>query len=222
VAIAEWQFRAGVAAPAKGREVGTSELAVMTFAPDGRIREEHDYMNQGSLRLQAEGDPDAPALPEVPLTSEVHEGAPLDAAGALAWTARYENACSNDDAAAVSMLDEHVTWRCTLGFAADSREPFPGLLAHWRAAFPDEHYTADRVWPVEDFIIVEETMTGTHKGRIGPYEGTGRRVTWHLAEVWQIKDARITHGWSYASFGELRPQVSDAPPPSTAEVPCSG
>jgi ketosteroid isomerase-like protein/predicted ester cyclase len=222
VAIVDWRFNATLASPAKAPAVGTTELSVMWFAPDGRIREEHEYMNQGTLRLQAEGDEHAPPLPDVPATVEVHDGPAADEARAVAWANRYEDASSRDDAAAVSMMDEHITWRCSLGFSAESREPFPAVLAHWRAAFPDMHWQADHVWPVEDFIIVEETLTGTHKGKIGPFEGSGRPVKWHWAEVWQVKDGRIAHGWSYANFGELRPQVSDAPAPAAkAEIPCS-
>ncbi len=223
VAIADWHFRAALAQPARAREVGTTELAILWFAPDGRVREEHDYMNQGTLDMQADGEEHAPAPPDVPATSDVHDG-PADDARAVAWTHRYEDACSNDDAAAISMMDEHITWRCTLGFQAESREPFPGVLAHWRAAFPDMHWTADHVWPVEDFVVVEETMTGTHKGKLGPFDGSGRPVTWHWAEVWQLKDGRIAHGWSYASFRELRAQVqpsSEPAPAARADVPCS-
>jgi uncharacterized protein (TIGR02246 family) len=222
VAIADWAFRASLATPPAGRQVGTSELAVLWFAPDGRIREEHDYMNAGTLDMQAEGNPHAPALPDVPATSEVHDGPAADDARAVAWANRYEDASSNDDAKAISMMDEHITWRCSLGFSADSREPFPAVLAHWRAAFPDMHWVADHVWPVEDYIVVEETLTGTHKGEIGPFAASGRPVKWHWAEVWQVKDGKIAHGWSYANFRELRPQVSDGPAPaSKADVPCS-
>jgi uncharacterized protein (TIGR02246 family) len=234
VAIVDWRFNAALASPAKAPAVGTTELSVMWFSPDGRIREEHEYMNEGTLRLQAEGDPNAPALPDVPATPEVHDGPPADEARAVAWANHYEDAASRDDAAAIAMMDEHITWRCSLGFTAESREPFPAVLAHWRAAFPDMHWQPDHVWPVEDFIIVEETMTGTHKGKIGPYDASGRPVKWHWAEVWQMKDGRIAHGWSYANFRELRPQVTDAPASaspkgadanngaaSKAEIPCS-
>jgi predicted ester cyclase len=223
VAIAEWTFRAALASPAaKGREVGTTELAVLYFAPDGRVREEHDYMNEGFLQMQAEGDPDAPPLPEVPTTTEVHDGPPADERAAYAWANRYEDTASTDDAAAIQMLDERITWRCTLGFNAESRAPFSKVLAHWRAAFPDERSRADRVWPIEDFILVEETFTGTHKGKIGPFEGSGRPVTWHFAEVWQVKDGRIARGWSYANFKEVIPQITGAPLPAPkSEVPCT-
>jgi ketosteroid isomerase-like protein len=223
VAVVEWKFRATLAPPSKGAAVGSTELAVLWFSPEGRIREEHDYMNEGALRLQAEGDPDAPALPEIPASTEVHDGPARDEAGALAWTQRYEDASSNDDAAALAMLDERITWSCTLGFTADSRAPFPKLLAHWRAAFPDEHTRADRAWPIEDFVIVEETFTGTHKGQLGPFAASGRPVTWHMAEVWQLRDGRIAHGWSYMNFGELGTQVTvpHSQELAKADVPCT-
>jgi hypothetical protein len=63
---------------------------------------------------------------------------------------------------------------------------------------------------VEDYVIVEELLNATQDGDLGSFKASHRPVQWHWLEIWQVKDAKITHGWSWANFEELRPQIAPA------------
>jgi uncharacterized protein (TIGR02246 family) len=202
--------------------LGLNALSVMTFDRAGKVTHERHYQNQGTLDAQMEREKDALAVPPLPSAREVHAGASPDDAGRVAWANALEAAYTESDEKLLASMDEGLTWSCNLGFNGKSKSEFATPLAHFRTGFPDLKQVADRVWPVEDFVIVEETLTGTHKGKFGPFAPSGRPIAWRWAEIWQVKDGKIARGWSYANFREVLPQLTGEPArPSKSKPPCS-
>jgi uncharacterized protein (TIGR02246 family) len=222
VAIVEAAFRAAPLAGSRAHDVGETELSVLWFDATGHIAREHAYQEQATLDAQASGEADAEPIPSIPTKTEVHAAdTGADDAKIVAWANGVEAAESRSDAEGLAAFDEHVTWDCALGFHGTSRADLAKALGHWRAAFPDEKWVATQVWPVEDYVIVEETFTGTQKGKFGPLEASGKAVTWRWAEVWQVKDGHIARGWSWANFNELRAQIAGPVPPPSVKAACS-
>ena len=77
----------------------------------------------------------------------------------------------------------------------------------WTKAFPDAKTTINNSIGVEDFVIVESTMNGTQKGALGPMKASNKPVTLHSAEIYQVANGKMMHGWSYSNGGELMEQI---------------
>lgn len=62
-------------------------------------------------------------------------------------------------------------------------------------AFPDMHRELFRFFEVDDTVIVELALRGTHKGMLdlpsGAIEPTGKRIDAPCCDVFQIRDGRI-------------------------------
>jgi predicted ester cyclase len=221
VAIAEETFHATPAA-APDIVIGANALSVYTFDAAGRIKHERYYQNQGTLEAQMRREPSAPAVPPLPTAKEVHAGDSPDDAARVAWANGLEAAYTRSDEELLASMDDRMAWRCNLGFVGDSKAAFAKALAPYRAAFPDLAQVADRVFPVEDYVVVEETLSASQKGAFGPFPPSGRPVTWHWAEIWQVQNGKIARGWSYTNFREVLPQLTGTPAtPSKEKPPCS-
>jgi ketosteroid isomerase-like protein len=221
VAIVEGTFHATPAA-APDLTIGANTLSVLTFDRAGKVAHERHYQNQGTLDAQMDREKDAPPVPPLPATREVYAGDSPDDTARVAWAHGVEAAYTESDDKLLAAMDDRVTWRCNLGFNGNSKAEFAAPLARYRVAFPDLTQVADRVWPVEDFVIVEETLKATQKGKFGPFAASGRPIVWRWAEIWHVKDGKIARGWSYANFREVLPQLTGEPPKaSKAKPPCS-
>ncbi len=223
VAIVEETFNATLPGGSTSPALGTTLLEVMWFDGQGRIRQEHDYLNQSTLDAQARGELEQHPVPPIPLSTELHVGADSSAdAKTIAWAKDFEVASGHSDDAALAGMDDHVSWRCVLGFSGDSKDDMAKALAHWRTAFPEQEIDVQNAWPVEDYVVVEYTFSATQKGKFAVFEPTNRPVVWHWAEVWQMKDGRIARGWSYTNFKEVRAQLGGKPESGPASKPaCS-
>jgi predicted ester cyclase len=190
------------------RDVGASELIVLTFDRDGRIARERTYSDQSTLETQADGDPDAAKIPAIPTTTELHvaRAATTDPA-VLAWTDASEAKLSRDNADP-TVIDEHAGWDCSLGFHGTTREQLATAATPWHTAFPDSKYTATNVWSVEDYVIVEERFTGTQQGKLFDIEASHRPVSWHWIKIWRVDGGKIVHGWQWGNWNELERQIT--------------
>jgi uncharacterized protein (TIGR02246 family) len=221
LAVAEAVYQASLPPGGKVAQIGATELDFMWFDAQGRIVKEHDYVNQTGVAMQMRAMPGAPDVPQIPASREVHvAAAPAPDAATVAWTNAYEKANSTDAPSTLAYFDDGLSWSCTLGFTGHSKAEFTPKLEEWFAAFPDMTWTPTTIVAADDFVVVEETMSGTQKGKLGPFEATGRHVDWHWAEVWQTKNGKVTSGWSYANFDEALPQIG-APSIAVEGTPCS-
>ena len=76
-------------------------------------------------------------------------------------------------------------------------------------AFPDQKWTTVNSWGIDGFAIVEHTMTGTQKGRLGPLPASNKQVKdWHWLDIMQpTADGKLQHGWGYANLVEVLQQT---------------
>jgi steroid delta-isomerase-like uncharacterized protein len=78
-------------------------------------------------------------------------------------------------------------------------------------AFPDAK--ASGVFrAVQDFVIIETTWTGTHRGPFGPIPATHESVELHACDILRFgDDGAISRIWSYGNSMELMTQLGLAP-----------
>jgi predicted ester cyclase/ketosteroid isomerase-like protein len=210
VAIAEMQLAMKAPAGAKTQALGATALSILSFAPDGRIQTEHYYLNEGTFERQASGDPHALAVPAIPTSTEVHVAGDPREANLASFATDYMAANSRGDADVLALIDDKVSWTCMLGVSVQSKAELAGPLKHFRDGFPDGKWTATNAWVVEDYVIVEEKLSGTHKGKFASYEPSGRAMSWRWAEILQVKNGRIARAWSYTNFNDVVPYLTPA------------
>jgi steroid delta-isomerase-like uncharacterized protein len=112
---------------------------------------------------------------------------------------------------------------CDEVFASDyvrhdfrSSEPVPGpegqkqIAADFRAAFPDLHVVVDLLVAEDDYVVGRWTATGTHSGRWGTVEPTGRRVRFSAANIFRFDGGKVVEIWNHRDDLGLREQLGGA------------
>jgi steroid delta-isomerase-like uncharacterized protein len=199
------------------KPVGYTGLSIASVNPDGKIKEEHRYFDVGTMLAQMGMAPKgvkARAVPQLPSSVEWHwskgdEDKPVDVTKAL-----YAATEKKDEKAFGDLVTDDIMWD-------DAMAPAPTKgkgdmlkgLKQFTAAFPDLKMTTSNAYGVEDFALVEYTLTGTNKASLMGLPIAKKPVTLHGADVVLIKDGKVAKGWTYCNGAELLVQVGAMKPP---------
>ncbi len=205
------------------KPVGYTGLSIVWVNADGKIKEEHRYLDLGTVLAQV-GASKAKARPVATLPTSIEwHFAKSDAAedkGVEGLKSAYAAFEKKDDKAMGDMSADDITWDDLLMPA-----PMKGkadAVKYWKTfmtAFPDLKAPATNSWGVEDFAIAEIAFTGTPKGAImGLTSQTKKPVTLHIVDIVQMKDGKVTKGWSYGNGVELLMQFGLMRPPGGPAV----
>jgi steroid delta-isomerase-like uncharacterized protein len=81
----------------------------------------------------------------------------------------------------------------------------------WAEAFPDGKITVDRIIEAGDTVVVEYTGNGTHTGDMvtsrGTIPATGKKVTLHFCDIYDLKDGKVLSQRTYGDSGALMAQL---------------
>jgi ketosteroid isomerase-like protein len=196
------------------KPAGQFRVDVMWFNDDGLVKEMHEYGDDAGLMAQMSGKKGAPPVPVLPTSMpELHvaKGTPDEDKLADSGKAGDET-FSNDDAKAVAAgtADDGDYWINFTGAPAiKGKKDLGKNLEGFFKAFPDQKWTTVNAWGIDGFAIVEHTMTGTQKGRLGPLPPSNKPVRdWHWLDIMQpTADGKLQHGWGYANLVEVLQQT---------------
>ncbi|MGW0753256.1 ester cyclase [Streptomyces sp. NPDC002587] len=105
---------------------------------------------------------------------------------------------------------------CTLveqgsGRTLQGPEGFTQLAKAMFEAMPDGTFTLDHLTSQGDTVVVEYTADGTHTGDLvlhpGTVPATGRHITVHACDIYELKDGRIREGRAYLDSGAIMSQL---------------
>ena len=206
------------------KPVGQLRVHVAWFNDDGSIKEEHQYSDGAGFAAQLAGKKTAPAVPTLPTGApEVHvaKGTP-DEDKLADWAKTIDDTWSKDDAKAATALfaDDGDFWTNMGGPVVKGKKDLAKGFTGWFKTFPDQKWTVSNAWGIDGFAIVEDSLSGTQKGALGPLPASGKPVTnWHFVEISQpTADGKVSHQWTYGNTLEATSQI--APPKSPpAEKP---
>jgi ketosteroid isomerase-like protein len=206
---------------ASHKPVGQLRVHVAWFNDDGLIKEEHQYADSAGLLAQMAGKKEAPPVPTLPTSlPEVHvaKGTP-DEDKLAEWAKSIDDVWSKDDAkAAVALFADDGDFLTSMGGgpAVKGKKELTKGFTGWAKTFPDQKWTVANAWGVDGFAIVENSVSGTQKGPLGPLAATNKPVSsWHFVEIVQpTADGKIKHLWSYGNVLEAIQQLA---PPKDAE-----
>ncbi len=68
-------------------------------------------------------------------------------------------------------------------------------LAGMRAAFPDIHLAIERLIAEGDFVTMQVTVHGTHRGAFMGIEPTGRAIAVPAIDIVRIENGKMTEHW---------------------------
>jgi len=85
----------------------------------------------------------------------------------------------------------------------------------WADAFPDGRVEIDRSVASGDYVCVEFTGRGTHTGTLrgpgGDIAATGRSLTLHLCDCYEMRDGKIRSIHSYFDSASMMTQLGVMP-----------
>ncbi|MBX3192561.1 MAG: ester cyclase [Labilithrix sp.] len=220
VVVVEWGFNAthsgdmmGVKATEK--PVGAMGVEVMWFTPDGLVKESHVYHDSGTIMSQigvskqkARPIPSLAAQPQVfASTGSPDEAKNVDAASKMSAAFEKKNEADFVGASADDITWDDMTQPETMKGKAAGKKYF----AEMTKAFPDAKATHSNVWGIGDYVIAEETFSGTHKGALFGIQPTKKSVNMHGLTIMQFKDGKVIKGWSYGNGAEMMSQLGQLP-----------
>ncbi|MBX3229146.1 MAG: ester cyclase [Labilithrix sp.] len=221
----EWAFNAthkgdlwGIKATEK--PVGSMGIDLLWFTPEGQIKEDHTYYDGNTILSQAgiskqKGRP----IPAIPTKTETivsnngpEEAKNIDAVKAL--SAALEGKKEADFLALLADNIEYDDYTQPQGMKgkADGKKFFKEMTT----GFPDAKHTVEKTLAVNDYVISEETMTGTHKGSFFGVPATKKPVTVKHLTIFQFKDGKMVRGWAYSNGADFAQQLGLAPKPGAA------
>ncbi len=226
VVVDEWSWAGthsgdmmGVKATEK--PIGAMGADVMWFSPDGLIKEQHTYVDMGTVMSQigvskAKARP-VPAIPTGAPSVVVSTNTPDETKNVDAATKMFAAFEKKSDADFMGGAADDITWddmtqpETMKGKAAGKK-----YFAAMTTAFPDVKATTQNAWGVGDFVIAEGTLSGTHKAAFFGIQPTKKQINLHGLDIIQFKDGKIVSGRSYGNGAEMMMQLGLMPAPGAA------
>jgi steroid delta-isomerase-like uncharacterized protein len=84
-------------------------------------------------------------------------------------------------------------------------------VTDFRTAFPDLHFTTEDLFGEDERAAWRWTMTGTHRGNLGPFPASGRPVRLTGISLFQLSDGRIVRDRVRADMAGLLAQIGVMP-----------
>lgn len=104
------------------------------------------------------------------------------------------------------------------GGGLDGREAVKGLIAAYRAAFPDNTSGVEQQVAEGDTVVTRWCARGTHRGEFGSIAATGRGYEINGVTIERIADGRIAEAWAVWDGLELLGQLGLAPESAPARA----
>lgn len=205
------------------KAVGLRGATILWVGPDGLVKQEHRYADAGTMMAQI-GVSKAPSRPIPAMPSSepkwyVAKGTPEEEKQAdlvKGMYAAFDKKSENDFLG--SMTEDSVWSDLTMPKDVTGKAEGKKFYQAFVKAFPDGKLTADALFAVDEFIISESTMNGTHNGPLGPLKATKKPVSLHSIDVMTVRDGKIAQCVSYSSSMELLAQTGLLPKPKAAKT----
>jgi predicted ester cyclase len=113
----------------------------------------------------------------------------------------------NTDFAFEVFADNYVRHDFRATDAVPGPEGQKKIADDFRAAFPDLAFTVDIIVGEQDYVVGRWTAKGTHSGRWGAIEPSGRQVAFSGANIFRFEGGKVAEIWNHRDDLGLREQV---------------
>jgi steroid delta-isomerase-like uncharacterized protein len=202
------------------KQAGGLGLSAIWFNADGAMKKENRYFDAATTMTQLGAiKGKARAIPTPAASVEMHsaKGTPEEDKNVEAvktMEAAFETKKEADFLA--SMSDDVEYADMAMPENSKGKGEAKKFFGMFTKAIPDMKNTISNATGVEDFVIVESNITGTHKGQLGPFAATKKPVNIHGIDIFQMKDGKVVKGWTFGNNAELLTQIGVMKPPAAA------
>lgn len=128
----------------------------------------------------------------------------------------YDSYNRRDFDSALKNIDKNVEIvNVALNTTLRGPDGFRQFMQGWETAFPDSKVDVKNIFASEDFVVVEFTGKGTHKGVLwtpdGELPATGKPLNLNFCDIHTVKDGKITRMKSYYDLATILHQIGYMP-----------
>jgi steroid delta-isomerase-like uncharacterized protein len=201
-----------------GKPVGVSGIAVATFE-NGLWKKVVEYVNADAIMNQMgamKPHGPVPAVPALPAQTETVAATPPSTAAQTLKKA-YEAWNTNDWKTVEGLLAPQGDYiEVGDGTKGKGAKAFTAYVKSYKTAFPDGQITSENVWTFGNWVVAQNTLAGTNKGKLGKMNATGKPATLHFIEVYRFDGDKAVWRAGYMNPTEMLLQLGvikpEAPP----------
>ena len=108
------------------------------------------------------------------------------------------------------LISPAIVFHGSIGTAVHGIEEFKQYVSRIRSAFPDFHNHIEELIGEGDKVAGRLTYTGTHRGELLGFWGSGRKITYQGLAIFEFKDDKIVRGFVLGDTETLKRQLSQA------------
>lgn len=106
------------------------------------------------------------------------------------------------------LLSPDIVFRGSIGTRVEGIARFRQYRERIRAAFPDFHNHIEELVGEGDKVAAHLTYTGTHRGELFGFPGTGRKISYQGLAVFQLREGKIVRGFVLGDTETLKRQLA--------------
>jgi steroid delta-isomerase-like uncharacterized protein len=107
------------------------------------------------------------------------------------------------------LISPNIVFRGSIGTAVKGIEEFKQYVSKIRAAFPDFHNHIEELIGEGEKVVAHLRYTGTHRGELFGFSGTGRKVTYQGIAIFQFREGKIVSGYVLGDTESLKHQIAN-------------
>jgi len=105
------------------------------------------------------------------------------------------------------LISPNIVFRGSIGTAVEGINEFKGYVSRIRSAFPDFHNHVEELIAESDSVVARLTYTGTHRGELFGFRGTGTKVTYQGIAIFHIGNDKVVEGHVLGDTETLKRQL---------------
>jgi len=106
------------------------------------------------------------------------------------------------------LISPGIVFRGSIGTAVKRIEEFKQYVSKIRAAFPDFHNHIEELIGEGDKVVARLTYTGTHRGELFGFSGTGKTISYQGVGIFQFREGKIISGFVLGDTESLKRQIA--------------
>ncbi len=106
------------------------------------------------------------------------------------------------------LISPGIVFHGSIGTAVKGIAEFQQYVNRIRSAFPDFHNHIEELIAEGDKVAARLTYTGTHRGELFGFPGSGTRVTYQGLAIFEFKESKIVRGFVLGDTETLKRQLA--------------
>jgi steroid delta-isomerase-like uncharacterized protein len=203
---------------ATNKPTGWQGVTVMWWNADGQVKEEHMYWDMGTMLSQVGvSKQKAPGIPTLATKAEtfMSNGSEVENKNPMALKAFYGAFEAKKGADFTGLMTDNTEWQDnTMATPSKGSKDAKKVFDSMMAGYPDAKMAVNNQWGIGDFVITEETFSGTNKGSFMGMKPTKKVVALQSLDIIMMKDGKVAKGWSFGNSMQAAEQLGMLPKPA--------